>query len=413
VDVAGFWYKIEKRVHLHRDRETSSFKISGLGYMKYIPLIWAGLWRKPLRTVFTLLSVVIAFLLFGLLQGVNAAFNQSIDQAGVDRLIVESRVSFTEGLPYADLEQIEAVPGVSGVAFASFMIAEYQDRKNTMVALPVDPARYFSVSPEVVVPPDQLDALVHTRTGAVVGQSLASKYGWKIGDRLPLHARNWANRDGSSDWSFDVVGIFRNTRDSSGEQAIVINHSYFDEARSVGKGTVGWYIVRIADPLQAVGVAAAIDKLFANSADETRTMSEKEFSQSFLKQVGDINFIVVAIIGAVFFTLLFLTGNTMMQSVRERIPEFAVLKTLGFSETHVLMLVLTESLALCIAAALAGLTLAALTFPLLRQVIGVPALPVNVILTGLGFAILLALAVGLPPALRARRLSIVDALAGR
>jgi putative ABC transport system permease protein len=381
--------------------------------MKYVPLIWAGLWRKPMRTAFTLLSIIIAFLLFGLLQGVNAAFNESIDSAGVDRLIVESRISFTEGLPYADLEQIEAVPGVSGVAFATLFIAEYQDRTNPMPALPVDPARYFSLSPEWVLPPDQLDALMHTRTGAVVGQSLATKYGWKIGDRLPLHSRNWANRDGSSDWSFDIVGIVRNAKDSARDRAVFFNHSYFDEARILGKGTVGWYIVRLADPLQAVGVAAAIDKLFANSPDETRTMSEKEFGQSFLKQVGDINFIVIAIIGAVFFTLLFLTGNTMMQSVRERIPEFAVLKTLGFSETHVLMLVLTESLVLCIAAALAGLALAALTFPLLRQVIGVPALPVSVTLTGLGFAILLALVVGLPPALRARRLSIVDALAGR
>jgi putative ABC transport system permease protein len=398
---------------LNRSDAGASSKISGPHSMKYIPLIWAGLWRKPLRTVFTLLSVVIAFLLFGLLQGVNAAFDQSIAAADVDRLIVESRISFTEGLPYADLEQIEAVPGVSGVAFASFMVAEYQDRKNAMVALPVDPARYFAVTPELVVPPDQLDALIHTRTGAVVGQSLATKYGWKIGDRLPLHVRNWANRDGGSDWRFDIVGIFHNAKDSAQEQALVINHSYFDEARNTGKGTVGWYIVRIADPLQAVAIAAAIDKMFANSSDETRTMSEKEFSQSFLKQVGDINFIVVAIIGAVFFTLLFLTGNTMMQSVRERIPEFAVLKTLGFSETRVLMLVLTEALVLCLAAALAGLALAALVFPMLRQIVGVTSLPGSVIVTGLGCAILLALAVGLPPALRARRLSIVDALAGR
>jgi putative ABC transport system permease protein len=384
-----------------------------MGQMKYFPLIWVGLWRKPSRTVFTLLSVVIAFLLFGLLQGVNAAFDQSIASADVDRLIVESRISFTEGLPYADLAQIEGMPGVNGVAFASFIITEYQDRKNAMVAFAVDPARYFSVTPELVVPPDQLDALVHTRTGAIVGQALATKYGWKIGDRLPLHARNWANRDGSSDWSFEIVGIFHNAKDSAQEQAIVINHGYFDEARSIGKGTVGWYIVRIADPLQAVGVAAAIDKLFANSADETRTVTEKEFSQSFLKQVGDINFIVTAIIGAVFFMLLFLTGNTMMQSMRERIPEFAVLKTLGFSETRVLMLVLTEALVLCLAAALAGLALAALTFPMLKQVVGVTSLPGGVILTGLACAILLALTVGLPPALRARRLSIVDALAGR
>ncbi|MGB8842150.1 MAG: FtsX-like permease family protein, partial [Aliidongia sp.] len=286
-------------------------------------------------------------------------------------------------------------------------------RKNVFPAFPVDPERYFALTPELSLPPDQLDALIHTRTGVVVGQALAVKYGWKIGDRLPLRSRNWTNRDGGSDWNFEIVGIFRDVKGGSNDQLALFNHAYFDEARSIGKGTVGWYIVRIADPQQSVAIAAAIDKLFANSSDETRTMTEKEFSQSFLKQVGDINFIVVAIIGAVFFTLLFLTGNTMMQSVRERVPEFAVLKTLGFSETRVLSLVLIESLVLCIVAALIGLALAALAFPQLQRVIGVSTLPSSVILLGLGIAVLLALIAGLPPALRARRLSIVDALAGR
>jgi|HubBroStandDraft_1064217.scaffolds.fasta_scaffold00128_51 putative ABC transport system permease protein len=381
--------------------------------MKYLPLIWAGLWRKPLRTVFTLLSIAMAFLLFGLLQGVNAAFEQGISAEGVDRLMVESRIGFTENLPYADLAQIEAVPGVTGVAFTAFFVAEYQERKNAFVAFPVDPLRYFALSPDFSLPPDQLDALVHTRTGVVVGQAMADKFGWKLGDQIPVHSRNWTRSDGSADWNFELVGFFRDRRDSTNERAAFFNYAYFDEARSQGKGTVGWYIVRIADPRQAVGIAAAIDKLFQNSADETRTMTEKEFAQSFLKQVADINFIVVAIIGSVFFTLLFLTGNTMMQSVHERVPEFAVLKTLGFPEGKILMLIMAEALVLCLAAALAGLGLAALAFPLLQRFVGTSVLPVGTILTGIGFAILLALAAGLPPALRARRLSVVDALAGR
>ncbi|MEA2757351.1 MAG: putative transport system permease protein [Aliidongia sp.] len=381
--------------------------------MKYLPLIWAGLWRKPLRTIFTLLSIIIAFLLFGLLQGVNAAFTQGIEAAGVDRLIVESRIGFTESLPYADLAQIEAVPGVSGVAFASFFIAEYQEKKNAFAAFPVDPERYFALTPELSLPADQLDTFIHTRTGVVVGQALAVKYGWKIGDRLPLHSRNWTNRDGSADWNFEIVGIFRDAKGGSSDQLALFNHAYFDEARSVGKGTVGWYIVRIADPHQSVAIAAAIDQLFANSPDETRTMTEKEFGQAFLKQFGDINFIVVAIIGAVFFTLLFLTGNTMMQSVRDRIPEFAVLKTLGYSENLVLSLILAEALVLCIGAALVGLALAAVAFPQLKRFVGTAFLPTNVVLAGIAAAIALAIIVGLPPALRARRLSIVDALAGR
>ncbi len=381
--------------------------------MKYIPLIWAGLWRKPLRTVFTLLSVTIAFLLFGLLQGVSASFSHTVSESGVNRLIVESRIGFTEGLPYAYMAQIEAVPGVTGVAFESLFIGEYQDRKNVVPTIPIDPKRFFSVSPDLSLPADQLDALVHTQTGAVVGQQLATKYGWKIGDQVPLHSRNWANRDGSANWTFEIVGFYRDLRDASNERIIYFNHSYFDESRLIGKGTVGWYIVQIADPKQAVSIATAIDHLFQNSADETRTTTELAFAQAFLKQIGDINFIVIAIIGAVFFTLLILTGNTMMQSVRERVPEFAVLKTLGYSETHILALILVEALTLCLAAALVGLALASLVFPVLKGIVGSTALQPSVVLTGIACAVLLAVVAGTPPALRARRLSVVDALAGR
>ena len=381
--------------------------------MKYLPLIWAGLWRKPLRTIFTLLSIVIAFLLFGMLQGVNAALDQSVKSASVDRLMVQSRINFTEALPASYLPRLEGVPGVTGVAYASWFGPYYQDPKNFIFAFPIDPERYFGLYPNLKMPKDQLDAFVHTRTGAVIGEELATKYGWKIGDRVPLHSTIWTNREGNSDWNFDIVGIYSDPEDHSNEQIFFLNHTYFDEGRSFDKGTIGWYIVRIADPHQAAGMAESIDKLFANSSDETKTMTEREATQAFLKQQGDINFIATAIIGAVFFTLLFLTGNTMMQSVRERIPEFAVLKTLGFSETGVLTLVLAESLALCIAAALIGLALAELAFPFLKQLIGTASLPGSVILLGLAIAILLALVTGLPPALRARRLNIVDALAGR
>ncbi|HVJ52620.1 MAG TPA: ABC transporter permease [Aliidongia sp.] len=381
--------------------------------MKYLPLIWAGLWRKPLRTIFTLLSIIIAFLLFGLLQGVNAAFDQSVATASVNRLVVQSKISFTEPLPYADLPQIEGVPGVTGVAFASWFGPYYQDPKNFLFAFPVDPERYFSLYPELKIPKEQLDALVHTRTGAVIGQEMAKKYGWKVGDRIPLISTIWTTRDGGSNWNFDIVGIYTDPDDSSNENIFLFNHAYFDEGRIFGRGTVGWYIVRIADPHQAAQVSAAIDKLFANSIDETKTVTEKESAQAFLKQLGDINFIATMIIGAVFFTLLFLTGNTMMQSVRERTPEFAVLKTLGFSETGVLALVLVEALALCVAASLIGLALAWFTFPALKAFIGVAVLPWNVIVLGIALAVLLALVVGMPPALRARRLNIVDALAGR
>jgi putative ABC transport system permease protein len=258
-----------------------------------------------------------------------------------------------------------------------------------------------------------MDAWLHTRTGAVIGVELAKKYGWKIGDRVPLHSTIWTKPDGTSDWNFDIVGIYDDPDDKSQANAFFFNHSYFDEGRSFSKGTVGWYIERIKDPTAAAANGAAIDHLFLNSSDETKTQTEKEFNQSFLKQLGDINFIVTSILGAVFFTLLFLTGNTMMQSLRERVPELAVLKTLGFTDGGVLAVVLAECLLLCVISALIGLGIAALLFPLMKDVIGVVNLPVSVIGLGIGVAVLLALVTGLPPAWRAMRLNIVDALAGR
>jgi putative ABC transport system permease protein len=380
--------------------------------MKFLPLIWAGLWRKRARTIFTLLSIMTAFLLFGMLQGVIAAFDRSLEAAAVDRLTVVSKVSFTEPLPYSYLSQLESIPGVARVAYLSWFGTYYQDRKNFVFSFPLDPERYFPMYPEFRLPPQQLQALERTRMGAVVGRRLADKYGWKIGDRVPLHSVIWTKTDGRSDWQFDIVGIY-DASTSQQDQNFFFNHEYFNEARSFGKGTVGWYVVKVSDPKLAPQVAQAIDRRFANSPDETKTQTEKEFGQSFIKQQGDINFIVRAILGAVFFTLLFLTGNTMMQSVRERIPELAVLKTLGFSDRRVLALVLAESLVLCLVAAALGLALASAVFPALGEFIGETRLPPNVLILGAAVAALLAVVTGLPPAMRAKRLNIVDALAGR
>jgi putative ABC transport system permease protein len=382
--------------------------------MKYFPLIWASLWRKKTRTVFTLLSILIAFLLFGMLQGVNAAFQQSVTSANVNRLIVSSRISLTEPLPIAQLSQIENVPGVTHVAYAVWFGAYYQDPKNFLFVLPTDIDRYMATIPEVKVAPDQVEALKRNRTGVLIGLEAAKKYGWKIGDRVPLHSTIWTRKDdGTSDWTFDVVGFYDFAGDPRQTDGAIFNYSYFDEGRGFARGTIGWWIVSVGDPNQSASVAAAIDKQFENSTDETKTQSEKEFAQGFLKQYGDINFIVKAILGAVFFTLLFLTGNTMMQSVRERIPELAVLKTLGFTDTQVTLLVLAESVLLCVMAAALGLLAARGLFPIVKSVVGSASLPNSVIATGAVVALLLALATGLPPAWRARRLVIVDALAGR
>lgn len=382
--------------------------------MKFLPLIWATLWRKKLRTIFTILSILIAFLLFGMLQGVNAAFQRGVENANVNRLIVSSRISLTEALPIAQRSQIEGVSGVAHVTWAVWFGAYFQDPKNFLFAVPTDIDTYLATIPEIKVAPEQVEALKRTRTGILIGAEAAKKYGWKIGDRVPLHSTIWTRKDdGTSDWTFDVVGFYDFTGDASQTQGAIFNYSYFDEGRSFGRGTVGWWVVSVKDPNQSAQVAAAIDKQFENSTDETKSQSEKEFAQGFLKQFGDINFIVKAILGAVFFTLLFLTGNTMMQSVRERIPELAVLKTLGYSDSKVTALVLAESVLLCVMAAALGLLAARGIFPALKNTIGVATLPGSVIVAGAVVAILLAFATGLPPAWRARRLVIVDALAGR
>lgn len=382
--------------------------------MKYLPLLWAALWRKKARTIFTLLSIVVAFLLFGMLQGVNAAFTRTIDLANVNRLIVINKIALTESLPFGQLQQIESIAGVDRVAYASWFGSYYQDPKNVVFAFPVDVERYFGLLPELKLPADQFDTLKRTRNGAVVGAEVARKYNWKIGDRVSLHSQIWTRKaDGGSDWPFDIVGIYTCPTDTGQEGQFFFNHEYFDEGRSFGNGRVGWFIVRIKDPGQAAQVGLAIDKQFANSPDETKAQSEKEFQMGFLKQIGDINFIVTRILIAVFVALLFATGSTMMQSVRERIPELAVLKTLGFTDSGMLLLVLGECTLLCVLSALLGLGLTAVAFPLLKDTLGVVQLPGAVVASGVAMALGLALVTGLPPALRAKRLNIVDALAGR
>ncbi len=379
--------------------------------MKYFPLLWAGLWRKRTRTIFTILSVVAAFLLYGLLQGVNGWLSNALEGANVDRLYTVSRISFIEPLPLSYTQQIETVPGVDKVAFFNWFGGYFQDPKNQVQSYVMDVRRTFDVFQEWKLPQEQLEAMMRTRNGAIVGRVTANRFGWKIGDRVPLKTPIWTRKDGAGSYDFDIVGIY----DSPSQGNIfLINYDFFDEARAFGQGNVGWYAVTIKDPTKSAQVAASVDKLFRNSAHETKTQNEKEFAQAQIKQLGDIGFMVNAIVGAVMFTLLFLTGNTMMQSVRERIPELAVLKTVGFTDGMVTTLVLAESLLLCVIAAFIGLGLAALIFPGMRAFVGGQVtLPLSVLGTGSVAAILLALISGLPPAWRANRLAVVDALAGR
>jgi putative ABC transport system permease protein len=388
--------------------------------MKYFPLVWATLWRKKTRTIFTLLSVVVAFLLFGVLETVDYAFSHpSNGVTGANKLITTNKYSIVLPLPFADTQQIRSVPGVEEVTWITWFGGYYQEPKNFVFALPVESDTYFNLHRgEFVVSDAQMQAYRSTRTGALANSALMKKYGWKVGDKVPLHSTIWTQKsDGSLDWTFDIVGIFDAkdpTQAGAQAQTLLFHYELFDEGRSFGKGTVGWFEERVADPSQAGAVAGRIDALFANSPNETKTQPANDFTMAFIKQLGDIGFVLRAILGAVFFTLLFLTGNTMMQSVRERIPELAVLKTLGFGDGQVLALVLAESLLLCVIAAIIGLALSYGMLPVIAQV-GLQGVELSALalLPGIGVAVLLALIVGLPPALRAMRLNIVDALADK
>ncbi len=385
--------------------------------MKYFSLVWAQLFRSRTRTLLTLLSVVAAFLLFGMLDSVRVAFNSGGSVEGANRLVTASRLSITQSLPIRLETQIRQVDGVRDVAYGMWFGGIYQDPKNFFPNFSVSP-NYFDVYRELQIDPAQLEDWKQTRTGAIVGESLANQFGWKIGDTIPLQATIFP-RGGSNDWPLELKGIFRSKdRAQAGneERQLMMNWKYFDESNDYIKNQVSWYTITLDNPDHASRVAQAIDAISANSDHETKTQTESAFQQAFVKQFADIGMIVTSIMGAVFFTLLLLTGNTMAQAVRERIPELATLKTLGFKDGTVLTLVMIESVLLIGLGGLIGMGLAALVLPAIApKSMGMlpPHVPTPTWLVGVGLIVVIGIVVGLLPALRAKRLKIVDALAGR
>ena len=386
--------------------------------MKYFSLVWSALFRSKTRTLLTLLSVTAAFLLFGLLDSVRVAFNSGGSVAGADRLVVASRLSITQMLPYSLQQQLESTPGVKQATYAAWFGGIYQDQRNFFPNFSVGPG-YFDMYPEYEMPKEQMAAFEADRTGAVVGKALADRFGWKIGDTIPLQATIFPNRDAINDWPLTLRGVFtlKDSKRKGEENQLMFHWKYFDEANQYVNGQVGWYMVRLDNADHATRVARSIDALSENSDRETKTQTEQAFNQSFAKQFADIGLIVTAIMGAVFFTLLLLTGNTMAQAVRERIPELATLKTLGFTNGTVLVLVLVEAVLLIVLGGLLGMALAGAIVPIVSAasggIINLPGIPGETWLVGLVLMVAIGLVIGTLPALRAMRLKIVDALAGR
>jgi putative ABC transport system permease protein len=384
---------------------------------RFLPLLLANLRRRTPRTMFTLLSIAVAFLLYGLLAAVKNGFEANGNLAGVDRLVTMAKVSIVQPLPISYLQRIASVPGVNLVTHSTWFGGHYQNESSVIITYPVPPGSYLEMYPEYLLPAAQKEHWLHDRVGAIVGRALADSHGWKVGDRIPLRSDIYAHIDGSYIWDFVIDGIYDNKDPSGDVSSVFFHYDYIDEARNIGKGTVGWYIVRIADPTRTASVAAAIDALFSNSSAETKTGSEKAFVQGFANQTGDIGAIVTAIGIAVFFTMLLVSANTMAQSVRERTNEVAVLKTLGFTDPAVLALVIGESLLLTVVGGAIGIAGAMFIVSRLGRVLSdyLSAF----LLTPQALAVAVALMVGLGvvagalPAVRAARLRIVDGLAGR
>ena len=386
--------------------------------MKYLHLIWAALFRRKTRTILTLVSIIAAFLLFGLLDAVRVSFADAGKSAnGAERLQTGARLSFIQPLPQSLGAQLARVNGVKDVAYANWFGGAYQDPHNQVFTFAVSP-NYLDLYPEVEVAPDQRKTFETTQDGILAGEIIVKKYGWKIGDKIPLQSQIFPNRQGSKNWNFNLVGVMK-SKDSKAfqSQMIIMHWKNFDETTPYNSGMVGWYISRVNDINQSDRIAKSIDALSANSDHETKTQTEQAATQNWVKQMANIGLIVTSIMGAVFFTLILLTGNTMMQAVRERTTELAVLKTIGFSSPSVLMIVLAESVMLLLLGGVIGLGLVSVILPAMSSRsggmishadVGVGSWPLGIVL-----AVVIGVVVGALPAMRAMRLNIVDALAGR
>ena len=381
--------------------------------MRFVNLVWSNLNRKKVRTLLTLLSIAVAFLLFGYLAAIRVALSSGVDVAGADRLIVRHKVSIIQQLSESYEARIEQIPSVADATHATWFGGIYQEPKNFFAQMPVKPEEFLEMYPEYLITEEEKARWLETRTGAIAGRVTADRFGWKVGDRIPLQGIPWTHSGGKRTWEFDLVGIYEGAEKGTDTSNFFFRHDFFDEARDFGRGQIGWYYVRVEDPDKAVDVAKAIDDQFANSPFETKAETEGAFLKAFADQVGDIGTIIMAVLAAVFFTILLVAGNTMAYSVWERTGELAVFKAVGFTDGQVLGLVLAEALSLAAMGGLLGLGIGWFLISLGDPTNG--ALPVfffppRDIVLGVVLVFALGFAAGILPAVEAGRLRIADAL---
>jgi putative ABC transport system permease protein len=384
--------------------------------MKFLPLILRNLLRRKVRTIFTILSIVVAFVLFGVLMAIRAAFSMGVDIAGADRLVVIHRVSLIQPLPQSHGPRIRAVPGVTDLTHANWFGGYYQDPANFIANFAVDPESYLRMYPEFELPEEQKKAWLANRTGAIVGIDTAKKYGWKVGDHVPLISPIYRKPDGSP-WDFTIEGIYDSKNKNVDKTQFWFHYNYMNETLRAAKvglaDIIGWYVVKVEDPSTADQLAKRIDAMFENSSAETKTSTEKAFVSEWAKQVGDIGSIMIAITAVVMGFILFVAGNAMAQSIRERTNELGVLKTLGFQDGTILMIVLLESCAIAVIGGTIGLGLAWMIIARGDPTGGMLPIfhfPPRDLIFGAVLVLVLGLATGMIPAVQAGRLKIVDAL---
>jgi putative ABC transport system permease protein len=381
--------------------------------VKYLPLVWRNLLRRKVRTVFTVLSVFVAFVLFGFLMAIRAAFSMGVDLAGVDRLMVLNKTTIIQPLPFGYLEQIRRLDGVTDITHANWFGGYYQETRNQFANMAVDAETWLRMYPEFKIPEDQKKAFLADREGAIVGITTAERFGWKVGDRVPLQATIF--RSLRPAWEFNIRGIYDSDVKGTDTSNLFFHWQMLNEAvRDTGfDNQVGWYVIRVADPDRSPDIAKKIDAMFANSSAETKTDTEKAFVAGFAKQIGNISLITQLIATAAILLILLVTANTMAQSIRERTNELAVLKTLGFGDGRVLSLVLLESCAIAILGGGAGLLVAWILIQGGDPTGGFLPLfffPGRDVVVGAVFVLLLGVVAGAMPAMQAGRLRIVDAL---
>jgi putative ABC transport system permease protein len=382
--------------------------------VKFLHLVWAGVWRRPGRATLTLLSIVNAFLLYGLLQGFVSGLSQAQAEVHADMLFTTSRVSSAELLPTSLVERFKGVPGVTAISPIVSFIGYYQRPDQFVRAFGIDPAETPQTTPAMEIAPGALQAFRASRTAVIVSDEIMKRFGWRVGQHVPLTSSLWANKNGGHSWDFDIVGTYSAPSDLLLRNSMMFDYDYLDQSRTRSQGMTHILLVRVADPLKAGEVAAAMDRLTRNSPYETKSESESQFARDSVQGIGNVGLLVNSIVGAVFFTLLFSVGGVMSESIRERTHEIGVLKAIGFSDIGALLLVLAEAALVCVCAALAGLLIAGVLFPMATRAIGFTAIQQGpVFAIGLMLAVALALVSGLPPALRALRLPVIEALADR